>query len=251
MHQKDHSLLERMNIQTEAVVINQCDREGEETVECNGNRVLWVNTTERGLSRSRNMALRHADADVCLIADDDEILRDGYAELITDAFDKNPDFSMIRFAICGIEKPFRHYETEEFNIGYLKSMKMSSVEIAFKLADVKDNGIWFDEKIGSGTQFLMGEENAFIFASLRSKLKARFVPSVIADLHIGDSTWFKGYNEAYLIGKGAAFTAMKTPFTWLLIWQFAVRKYKKYSKNVSLVKAVRLMNEGKKRYLKG
>lgn len=251
MHQTDHSLLAKMNIQTDAVVINQCDKEGTEIIDHNGSRVIWVNTTERGLSRSRNMAIRNADADVCLIADDDEILKDGYEEILNKAFTSNPDKSIIRFAINGIEKPFRSYEDREFNIGFLKSMQISSVELAFKLSKIKENGIWFDEKIGSGTPFLMGEENAFIFACLKNKLKVRFVPSVISDLHIGDSTWFKGFNEAYFIGRGAAFAAMKTPFTHLLIWQFAIRKYKRYKKNVSILKAVRLMNEGKKRYLKG
>lgn len=251
MHQTDHSLLEKMNIQSDAVVINQCDREKTEKFEHNGNEVLWIDTTERGLSKSRNMALRNACADVCLIADDDEVLKNGYEKIICDSFTSNPDCAVLRFAINGIEKPFKKYPEDEFYIGYLKSMKISSVEIAFRLKDVNDNNVRFDEKIGAGTDFLMGEENAFLFACIRNRMKIKYIPKTIADLHIGDSTWFTGYNEKYFIGKGAGFAAMKTHFTWLFIWQFAIRKYRRYRKNVSLFKAVRLMMKGKKQYLKG
>ena len=52
------------------------------------------------------------------------------------------------------------------------------------------------------------EENALLFQCLRKKLKVYYIPKVIADLHIGESTWFTERNEQYFMGKGAAFAAM-------------------------------------------
>ena len=60
MHQKDAGIIRRSNIQSDVVVINQCNenrredftfrnRKGEEC------KAIVIYTTERGLSRSRNM----------------------------------------------------------------------------------------------------------------------------------------------------------------------------------------------------
>ena len=249
MHQTDHSLLKKMKICSDAVVINQCDNEGSEVFEYNGHNILWIDTTERGLSKSRNMAIRNATADICMIADDDMEYRTDYVETVTSAFSRiNAD--VISFQVSGIEEKFKNYFSEEQKIGYLKSMKISSVEVAFKRKPFVKNNIFFDELVGAGTDFLMGEENAMLFQCLRKGLTVFYTPKVIADLHIGNSTWFDGMNEKYFIGKGAAFTAMKTPFTSVLIWQFAIRKRHLFKNELSIFKAIKLMQIGKKSYLK-
>ena len=69
MHQQDASIATASNVRNDAVIINQCDRE--ETVETvltdstgGTHHVKLVSTQERGLSRSRNMAIAHATADM-------------------------------------------------------------------------------------------------------------------------------------------------------------------------------------------
>ena len=84
MHQKDDSIIKKSNLQTDAVVVNQCDRDSiedffflnKDNKRCH---VIFISTTERGLSRSRNMAIKNAiDADICLLSDDDERFEDDY-----------------------------------------------------------------------------------------------------------------------------------------------------------------------------
>lgn len=66
MHQKSHSIIARAHIQTDAVIINQCHTDSIEEfffknlkgVNC---RVVFISTTQRGLSNSRNMAIINAD----------------------------------------------------------------------------------------------------------------------------------------------------------------------------------------------
>lgn len=249
MHQSDHSLLDRMNVDSDAVVINQCNREGRENFDYNGHKILWIDTTERGLSKSRNMAIRNATADICLLSDDDMEYRSGYVNTVTTAFSRiNAD--IMRFQVCGIEKKFKDYPADEQKIGYLKTMKMSSVEISFKRESFAKKNILFDELVGAGTEFLMGEESAMLVSCLKKGLDIFYVPEVIADLHIGTSTWFSGYNEKYFIGRGAAFTAMKLTFPSLLIWQWAIRKRSLYKDDFSILSAVKLMKKGKRLYLK-
>lgn len=249
MHQTDHSLLERMKISSDAVVINQCDREGRSSFEYNGYSILWIDTTERGLSKSRNMAIRNATADVCMVADDDMEYRENYADTVLSAFSRiNSD--IIGFKVCGIEEKFKDYSEKEQKINYLKSMRMASVELAFKREVFIEKKVLFDELIGAGTEFMMGEENALLFCCLHKRISIYYVPEFIADLHVGNSTWFTERNERYFIGKGASFAAMKTPFTSLLIWQWAIRKRGLFKKNISVLGAIKLMQSGKKTYLK-
>ena len=64
MHQKDYSLLKRMNIDSDAVVINQCDEDFFYNLNIDNHRIMWINSKED--CRSRNMALINANADICL-----------------------------------------------------------------------------------------------------------------------------------------------------------------------------------------
>ena len=81
MHQKDASIIQRTNIQSDVLIVNQCNENREERFDFKNKKgelciARMIYTAERGLSRSRNMALRNAKGDICLICDDDEILED-------------------------------------------------------------------------------------------------------------------------------------------------------------------------------
>ena len=84
MHEKDTSIIKRSNVQSDVVVVNQCDHDSVEEFDFLNKKGItchakFINTTERGLSRSRNMAIENAQkADVCYICDDDEYLVDDY-----------------------------------------------------------------------------------------------------------------------------------------------------------------------------
>lgn len=248
MNQENYSLLNKMNIQTSAVVINQTNVNGEKTFTHNGNEIKWIDTTERGLSKSRNMAIRNSDADICILADDDMVYRDNYAVVVKEAFENNPNYTIIGFEVLGIEEKFKNYPKQKHNVGYLQSMKMASVELALKRENIINYALQFDEIIGAGTKYYLGEENAFLFACLQKKQKILFIPQVIADLHIGKSTWFEGHTKEYFYSKGASYAAMNTKFTFLLLCQFAIRHYKKFKADCSVFKAIYLMNKGKKMY---
>ena len=74
MHEKDTSIIERSNVQSDVVVVNQCDLDSVEEFDFVNKKgktchAKFINTTERGLSRSRNMAICNAWGDVCLICD--------------------------------------------------------------------------------------------------------------------------------------------------------------------------------------
>jgi len=71
MNQTDHSLLEHMNIKSDAIIGNQCAYNNVEHFEWNGHDITYLNFAEKGVGLNRNNALMRAEAEVCLFADDD------------------------------------------------------------------------------------------------------------------------------------------------------------------------------------
>lgn len=63
-----------------------------------------IYSNERGLSRSRNLAIMNADCDISVISDDDEIFIDGFEKTIVEAYNKLPDADIIIFKIHNLNK---------------------------------------------------------------------------------------------------------------------------------------------------
>lgn len=248
MNQNDFSLVEKMNIQTEAVIVNQCNHNSIEKVIYNDHHITWVNIRDSGLSRSRNLTLKHATADICILADDDLVYIDGYKDLIIEQFKLHKNADIIVFQVEGIERHYKNYYHKMRKLNYLTVMKVSSVEIAFRTEKIKDK-LKFNELFGSGAKYCMGEESIFLYDCIKHGLNILYVPIKIADLHLGNSTWFTGYNKNYFISKGAQFTAMSNIFSIPYIIQYAIRKHKIYKNQTHIFKATKYMLEGRKEYL--
>lgn len=201
MYQKDFSIIQRSNVQSDALIINQCDIEKiEDSIFHNAKGQIcharMISTKERGLSKSRNMAIRYATGDICLLCDDDEILETDYKTKIISSFEKYPKESILVFKI---NHPKRRFSSTTYKIGYVKALRICSLQIAFKRAHIQ---IQFCEKMGSGTGNGGGEENKFLVDCLRKRLKIRYVPLLIASVSQTDSIWFHGYNATYWINRG-------------------------------------------------
>lgn len=245
MHLSDWHYIDKLNIKGRVTVINQCDSEGRITDD-NG-RVKFISTKDRGLSKSRNMALREASGEICMFCDNDVCYVDDYADRIVGEFDKHPDADIIVFFIERPERKAPIFNSAQ-KMGWLSTMKIFSPEVAFRRAAVKEAGLWFDESFGAGAEYSMGEENIFLYDAMRAGLKIVYVPVRIAGLLDTESTWFKGYTKKFFINRGAGYYRMTNMFYHILIWQFALRKYKLYGSEISPIDAIKAMYEGAREY---
>lgn len=244
MHQTDRSLPQKMNIQCDAIIGNQCDRNGIEQTEWQGHRITWLDFAERGLSRNRDNALLRADADICLLADDDLVYDDGYVDSVCRAFEEHPDADMIVFDIRNHHMKHR-ISQKTVRVSWLNCLRWGSVRMAFRLDSVREHGIFFNLNFGAGTPRGYGEDTLFLTSFLHHGLKVYAVPTVIASLtDERQSTWFRGFDENYLRTKGPLFRAISPRFGWLLCLQDAVRHHRKYG--MSWHQAYRLMRRAGK-----
>lgn len=243
MNQKDiSSLISKMNIQTDAVVINQCDRNGYEEIEYKGNKIRVFNCQERGLSKSRNRAIKESKADICIIADDDMTYVDNYEKIISNRYLENKKADILAFYVEDSES--KKKMKKKSRIKYLNSMKLRSVQLTFRREKICTQNILFDNEFGTGTDNYMGEENIFLFDCLRKGIKIYYIPNTIAKLNDSESTWFEGYNRKYFNVKGKAYYRMTKVFYPILILQFAVRKRKLYKEEkIKLTDTIKYMFE--------
>lgn len=244
-------LIKDMNI-ANCVIINQITKKNI-TVEndSNDNNQKFYSFYEKGLSKSRNIALKKSSADICVIADDDMYYEKNYEETIISYHKKYPNIDIIAF-IVEHENPKKSKKIlKQGNIGYLKSMKLQSVQLTIKRASLIKNNIYFDENFGAGSLFPWGEENIFLFDCLRKKMKILYVPCKIATLRdTGESSWDKTNSVAHYNNQGAIYYRMSKKIYWLLIIQFAIRKRNIYANDIGFIKLLRAMFEGAKKYKK-
>ena len=248
MHLKDASYIKGLNISGDCLIINQCDREEEqELIEerpaGGSRRVEFCCNRDRGLSKSRNLAIRKSRGDICIFCDNDVVYEEDYEDRILSAFERNPEAGVIVFFI---ERPERNkpVKQQEGPLGYVGAMKIFSPEIAFRREALLRAGLCMDERFGAGAEYMMGEENIFLFEAIKRGMQVIYVPEKIAHLRENESSWFKGYNEKYFISRGAGYRVMSPGFYILLILQFALRKYGLYRSDMGFFKAVRYMLEG-------
>jgi len=244
MYQNDLSLIKKMNIKSNALIINQCNMEEMIEKHFDGNTIRMLSCKERGLSKSRNKAIENSIGDICVIADDDLIYNDNYEKIILDAYKKYPDTSIIVFDVPSTNPKRPTSILKEGRIDFLHSFKVSSFQITFRKKDIVENGLLFNEFFGAGAKYTCGEENIFLVEALKKKLKIRYVKTAIAIVNHGESTWFTGFNEQLLKSKGAMFYEMSHRLSFFLILQFALRKYKLYKNAVSLYDALHFMKCG-------
>jgi glycosyltransferase involved in cell wall biosynthesis len=250
MHLKDFSYINTLNIETNCTIINQCNEEEKLNI-CDNNRsIQFISTSERGLSRSRNMAIENAKSDMCILCDNDVEYVPGYEKLILKQFEDNPKFDIIIFFVNRNVEGSKPYFHRKKKLSYISVLKTFSPEIAFRRNSLMSKNIIFKEEFGAGSKYCMGEENIFLYECLKKRLKILYVPVKIADLRYEESTWQGISSVQELYNRGAIFYAMTNKFSDLLIIQYILRKRKLYRKEISLIDSYKIMRKGKYDYKK-
>lgn len=242
MNQSDFSLIEKSRLSDVSVfVVNQCKTNKTEVIKSDNGKHVMLNTPSRGLSVSRNIAIKKAKAEICLIADDDEVFCPDLEKKVVDAYKNLPDADVIIFKMEN--RKIRLGEKQK-KLKRLDCLKASSWQISFKSASVK-NKIFFDEKMGAGTNNGAGEENKFLLDCYDAGLKIYYVPIAIASVAQERSTWFAGHDEKYFFDRGKATRRMLGLFTaFFYALYFLVFKYFKYREEISFFSAAKNIFSG-------
>lgn len=248
MGEMDHSIIERSNIQSDVIVVNQCNRNSVERFEFEARKgktydAIFVNTTDRGLSNSRNMAISYAnDDDICQICDDDEMIAENASEIILKAYEEHPKSDIITFVV---DRKDKNYPLKSQVLNFIGILRTSSVQITFRKKSIATLDIKFDNMLGSGTGNGAGEEIKFLLDCKKNHLKLLYIPQSIAKLKSYDSKWFKGYNESYFQNFGWSTRRIMggtIGAPYLIYWLITHKKL--YNSEISFWKSFRNIMKG-------
>lgn len=249
MNQTDYSLLDKMNIQSDAVVINQCGRNSVEDFDYKGHKIKWISMVERGIGLSRNTGILHSDADIILFADDDVTYVDGYAEGVLDAFRRNDDADVVCYNINLVNSTKNigghRNNTECKKLNPFNSMRYGATLIAARRKAILRERIAFSLLFGGGAEFSSGEDSIFIKDCLDADLKLYSDTFCLGDVDDSESTWFKGIDDKFFRDRGMVY---KTAFPKIypLIFLYYAWRNSKIHKDYSLSYIYKLFAEGKK-----
>lgn len=233
MHQSDSSKYTQMNLQTDAVIANQTDKNEYAETEINGSSVKLISTNSRGLSRNRNIALSYAsqEADYILFSDDDLVFNDGYKQAILDEFDKHPEAEAIKFNIHDLShtRKISMRRIERFEKATRRNMSSSGVwGLVIRRDVLKRHNLHFHENFGAGTKNFCGEDTIFLMEMLDKKVKFYRSPVDIGGIDQSESSWFQGHNARFFVTCGMVLGTIYPRLSYLLVirsaWKACRRK---------------------------
>ena len=209
MHQSDFSKIKSMNVHSNIVYANQCDRTSYDEISFEGHTAKMISTTTRGVGKNRNLALTYASADICLMADDDVTYHDDMEERVLREFELHPDADVIIFHFESndpTKKPPKYSKTKKWP--RFARTPWGAIRIAFRLNSVKKANAWFSSLFGGGCTFPSGEDSLWIKDLRRAGLTFYVSKETIGEVSYETSTWFTGYDQKYFYGVGAYYYAI-------------------------------------------
>ena len=227
MHKDAEQVLEMLrasSISCHTLVVVQGDIDDYTEFKNNNQNIRILFSKERGLSKSRNLALKNCKADYGYIMDDDVVLEKGAIEkivtkIVGDCADVGTSYFKYEdghFSKSNLSKKFKH---DLFTVA-----KVASIEMCVKIDSVKKNNIYFNEAFGLGTDLPSGEEYMFLTDCLKKKLHIYHYPICIGthpNIISGDD--FYSSSEKILAKR----EMLKYVFLWkspLFIFAFWIKK---------------------------
>jgi glycosyltransferase involved in cell wall biosynthesis len=167
MNRTDLSFLRKLFVHNDLsdyqiLIINQTNSDS--LLVSDSKRIRVINSFDIGISKSRNLAIKNAIGDICLIADDDVEYVKGFDDIIKEAYAGYLEAECIVFNSF---VPNKKRNTKYLN--YSKKIKkiqecvnVFSPEISFKRKCIQSNDLKFNELLGLNSAFEAGEELVFL-----------------------------------------------------------------------------------------
>lgn len=251
MHADVAELAQKMQLQTEAIIINQCDEYATEQftifdAEGNMREVKAYSFCERGIGLSRNNALLRAGGEISLFSDDDIIYENGYEKRILDEFAAHPTADVLLFNVSVNEKRRTYYNTDFHRVRWYNCGRYPAYAIAIKTEKMHAKNLTFSLLFGGGARYSNGEDSLFLVDCLKAGLKVYASPVLIGKEEERDSgsTWFSGYNRKFFYDRGVLYHYLYGKMAKIWGVRFLLKNKSVMCKEVTFKQAYRWLKEG-------
>ena len=244
MNQDLRVIADRMQLDCDAVIINQCDRLGYEEMEYKGHILRFYSFPDRGVGRSRNEAILRADGDICLFSDEDIVYEPGYGKAVEEEFRRNPAADMILFNITVEESRRTYHITERKRVRWYNCGRYGAVSFAVKRESLIKFGVTFSLLFGGGARYLNGEDSLFLKEFMKKGGKVYTAPVTIGREEAGESTWFTGYNEKFFHDRGVLYRYLYGRLAGIMALRFLLAHRKRICGESGWRQCCRWMQKG-------
>lgn len=244
MNETMENIVERMGLDSDAVIINQCETLGLQEMEHRGYRVRFFSFPDRGVGRSRNEAIMRADGDICLFSDADIVYEPGYADKIIAEFERNPGADMILFNI-DVEEARRTYHIEERKrVHWYNCGRYGAVSFAIRRESLLKSGVTFSLLFGGGAKYSNGEDSLFLKEFMSKGCRVYTAPVTIGREEAGGSSWFSGYNQKFFVDRGVLYYYLYGKLAGAMSLRFLLAHKGIFCSEVSVAQAYAWMKQG-------
>ena len=237
-------LVDKMGIDSNAVIVNQCDEDNLKRIVYKDYGITVVNSSKRGVGLSRNMALDNAMADILLFGDEDIVYDKDYEAKVISAFKKYPQASVITFDFDVDSRRRTYTNTEDHIVKWNNYGRYPAYAIAVKRKAILDNNIRYSLLFGGGAKYSNGEDSLFLHDCLKAGLKIMAVTTKLGREEYRESTWFRGYTEKFFFDRGVLYHFLYGKAAGLLGFRFLYNNRKTMCKSIGLFKAYGLLRNG-------
>ncbi|WP_158526732.1 glycosyltransferase family A protein [Olleya aquimaris] len=159
------------------LIINQTEEHN--LLRSNYENIRVINAFEKGLAKSRNLAIKNATGDICLLADDDVKYKKQFSDCIIKSFTTYPEADIITFKMQDFDgNDFKIYsDKKQHDLETIKNV--NSVVIGFNRKQIINSNLYFDEAFGLGSDFQTADEYIFLREALQKNLTLIFEPQPI------------------------------------------------------------------------
>lgn len=237
-------LADKMNLEADAIIINQCEQFGCEEYMHGASRIRCFSFKERGVGLSRNTALMRAEKPLCLFADEDIVYKDGYAQAVENEFDKNPQADMILFNVLVAPARRTYWNDAEKRIRWYNYGRYPAYSIAARTDALHRANVSFSLLFGGGARYSNGEDSLFLRDCLKKGLKIYASPAVIGEESVRESTWFDGYHEKFFTDRGVLYRYLYGKMAVLFSLRFLLAHRSQMCRDMGMRQAFKWMFQG-------
>lgn len=223
------TLAERMNLQADAIIVNQCGCNVYQEYEYKASwreqvcRIQCYSFAERGVGLSRNNCLMRADHEICVFADEDIIYCPGAAEAIEEEFEKHPEADMILFNMDVPADRATYHIGEYGRVHWYNCGRYPTYSFAARTEKLRQANVAFSLLFGGGARYSNGEDSLFLSDCLKKGLKVYKTPVTIGRENGRPSTWFRGYNEKFFYDRGVLYRFLYKKLALLMAVRFVLK----------------------------
>lgn len=244
VNQEVNGLAEKMNLQSDAIIINQTNHFEFTEYEYHGKQIKAYSFQEKGVGLSRNNALLRATGDILLFSDEDIVYDDGYEKKILAEFEKHPEADMLLFNMRVGESRATYYTESFHRVHIWNAGRYPTYSFAIRRDILHKSHIAFSLLFGGGAKYSNGEDSLFLKDCLKYGMKVYAVPIEIGAETERESTWFQGYHDKFFFDRGVLYHFLYGRLAYLMAVRFLLAHGAIMCQEIPRKDALQLMKKG-------